>query len=90
MSECHWDDEIDRWETALANAGVLSKPTHIKSVLLIRNARMISIHQSPMGEDNIRVVQTFPFFGGTEMSFELVKYILLKERPQKFLLVNRE
>ena len=89
ISKRHRDDEIDGWEIGLAEICVMSKPTHIKTVLLIWDALVISAHKSPMREIDVCFIEAFPFLSFLEMGFELIKYILLQECPQKILSINR-
>lgn len=81
----HWDNEIDGREIGLTEIRVMSKPTQIKTLLLIWDARVISTHKCPMSEINVRVVETSPFLSHLEMRFELFKYILVQEGPQENL-----
>src|SRR5579859_3206117 len=85
----HWDNEIDGQEIGLTEIRVMSKPTQIKTLLLIWDALVISAHKCPMSEIDVRVIETSPFLGCLEMRFELFKYILVQEGPQKILLINR-
>lgn len=89
VRKCHWNDEIDGWEIALANIRVMPKLTHIKTVLLIWDTSMISRDKRPVSEIDVRSIQTVPFVLCPEMCFELIKHIPLEKRFEEFLFIKQ-
>jgi hypothetical protein len=84
----HWDNEVDRRETSLADICILSVPADVKPLLLVWNTRVILVDQCPVSEIDICSIETGPLSSCMEMLFQLFEHITVQQGSEKILFIT--